>query len=530
MSEAYEQQLARSDELPPVPGVLSYLHEQVAPEEGQQLYERFLWELRREREPRQALDLARFALAYSPAEPPELSEAIDALRDRISRGPRFLDKGDNCEVAKGLKVVNLTDHDITVASSELQMAKDYLPSGLNLTVVVDDDPPSAKDSDGHVIWNIPSGAEDSRASWEAFIRATGGRSTPAWVDAVSNYRHLVTSGGLPDEHAVRAARTRDFVSEVLLEHSYGPSSQEMTQLTDDEVSWVLSQLDFFFDHYTMAPRLALSCRGLDDFSPLADWQQHGPAATSALIASVTGDDPLLVAAMRSADRLRLGTLAFTGDPDNNGDDLLSAVLPPQECAVVLRPETLERTLFFTGAPHPGADLPVPQRKHGFYNTMAVGAGVKEMLRTRAYLGLTPTSAESVRDYFQGRSQEITLEETTANPAFQALVTAVMIRRRQGEDNPMVRAALRVAAAHSVYVGLSRDPMNDAVGGVHLGALALGDIEQVVVPMYDGEEWRRYHTTGELPSRLRYAEEYLGGFDIRLRGRAPVGHGSMAVGS
>lgn len=531
MKHAYEQQLARSDELPPVPGVMSYLNEQVTAEEGEHLYERFLWELRREREPRQALDLARFAMAYGPSSPPDLDAAISALRSRIGREPSGLDPGASISLRDNLNIVNLSSRPITFSGSEACLAQDQLLHGKPLTLVVDEHAPSAKQSERQTIWNVPVQAESGEAAWEALFRSVKGRkSSPAWLEAASNHRHLVAVGDLPGEHQVRAQRTRDFVCEVLLDHAYGPSTEQMTQLDDDEVEWVVSQLDFFFEHYTQMPRLALSCRGLDDFSPLADWQQHGPAATSALIASVTGDDALLIDALRAAERMRIGSLAFTGDPDGNGDDLLSAVLPPQECAVVLRPETLNHTLFFSGVPHPGADLPVPQRRHGFYNTLAIGEEVREMLRTRAYLGLTPASPDSVRDYFQGRSQEIQLEETTANPAFQALVTAVMIRRRQGEDNPMVRAALRVAAAHSIYVGLSRDPVHDAIGGLHLGGLGLYDIEQVVVPLIDDDEWRRYHHSGKLPSRLRHAEDYLQGFNIRLRGRAPVGHGSMAVGS
>lgn len=514
-----------------MPGVMSYLSEQVTAEEGEHLYERFLWELRREREPRQALDLARFAMAYGPNETPELSQALDALKSKIAREPRLLDPGQHLALSPGLEVVNLSDRSVAISGAELLLAKEQALLGGGLTVVVDDHPASAKSAEGQTIWNLPVSAEDAEDSWRSLLKATKGAGPlPTWVEAVSNHRHLVGEGSLPSEHLVRALRTRDFVKEVLLEHAYGPSTEQMAQLTDDEVEWVIEQLDFFFEHYTHDPRLALSCKGLDDFSPLTDWQQHGPSATAALLASVTGDDGMLTGALKAADRMRIGSLAFTGDPDSNGDDLLSAVLPPQECAVVLKPEVLDHTLFFAGMPHPGADLPVPQRRHGFYNTLAIGGEVRDMLRTRAYLGMTPASPDSVRDYFQGRSQEIQLEETTANPAFQALVTAVMIRRRQGEDNPMVRAALRVAAAHSIYVGLSRDPSQDALGGVHLGALGLGDIEQVVVPLLDSDEWRRYHHSGQLPSRLKRAEDFLGEFGIRLRGRAPVGHGSMAVGS
>ena len=531
MRHAYEQQLSRSDEMPPVPGILSYLHEHVNPEEGRHLYERFLWELRREKEPRAALDSARFALAYAGATPPLTASALSELSDRIRRNPLKLSAGQNLQVAEGLKVVNLSDSQVEVSGHELLMAKSQVAAGGDLVVVIDESQPKANASKAQVVWEIPLQAEDSRASWEALMSlSSGSAQMPEWIEASTNSRHLVALGQLPSEHQVRAFRTRDFVKEVLMEHAYGPSSEQMTELDEDEVGWVLDQIDFFFDHYTSSPRLALSCRSLDDFSPLADWQQHGPAATAALIASVTGDDPLLVSALRSADRMRIGTLAFTGDPDNNGDDLLSAVLPPQECSVVLRPEVLAQTLFLSGTPHPGADLPVPQRRHGFYNTLAVGKDVREMLKTRAYLGLTPADNDSVRDYFQGRSQEIQLEETTANPAFQALVTAVMVRRRQGEDNPMVKAALRVAAAHSIYVSLIREPSQDAIGGVHLGALGLSDVEQVVIPLADGDEWRDYHRSGNLPGRLRKSQSYLQSFDIKLRGRAPAGHGSMALGT
>lgn len=531
MSTSYEQQLARSDELPLEADVMSYLQQQATSAEGQHLYQRFLWELRREREPRQALDMARFAVAYGPSETPRLSDALQKLKVRVGREPHAIQSGSSLELAGRLKLVNLSGRRVEIAGSEIRLAGEQLTKpDQQLTIVIDDHLPSARYNGQQLIWNIPVQAEDSRLSWLALVQAVNKQGQlPAWTDAISNNRHLVSTASLPSEHAVRAERTRSFVAEVLLDHSYGPSSEEMTQLDEEEVAWVLLQLDHFFEHYTSHPRLALSCRSLQDFSPLADWQQPGPEATKALIASVTGDDPSLIAALSSVDRMRIGTLAFTGDPDNNGDDLLSAVLPPQDCAVVLRPEALESTLFLTGIPHPSADLPVPQRRHGFYNTLAVGSQVTEMLLTRAYLGLTPASAESVRDYFQGRAQEIALEESTSNPAFQALVTAVMIRRQQGEDNPMVRAALRVAAAHSIYVGLARDPMRDAIGGIHLGGLDLSSVEQVVVPLIDGDEWRHYHKSGKLPNRLNKTQSYLSSFDINLRGRAPVGHGSMVSG-
>jgi hypothetical protein len=151
-----------------------------------------------------------------------------------------------------------------------------------------------------------------------------------------------------------------------------------------------------------------------------------------------------------------------------------------------------------------------------------------MLRTRAYLCLIPASEQSIRDYFQGRSQELEMEEATANPAFQALVTAAMVRRNQGEDNPMVKAALRVAAAHAIYVGLNRDPMQDPIGGIHLGGLDLSDVEQIVVALRDADEWEEYHRSGELPRWLRTPSKFFAEHGIRLRARSHLGHGSMAV--
>ena len=531
MSDAYENQLARSDELPPTPEVMSLLSQQSDGDTETALYERFRWEIQRDKQPKQALDLARFALSYAPIEQPDLKESIAALNERIHRSPQQLEAGQHLPLDEQLQVVNLSEKPVQISSSEILLAKEQLSPDKALTVVIDDHETSARQNDKQLVWNLASQADDSLQGWSALWAASGGKGQlPAWIEALSNGRHPVDINALPSEHQVRAQRTREFVSEMLLNYAYGPAGDQLEQLEEEEVIWVLDQIDHFFDHYTQSPRLALNCLSLDDFSPAIPWQQHGPAATAALIASVTGDDPLLVNVLQAAGRLRIGNLAFTGDPDNNGDDLLSAVLPPQACSAVLRPEVLPRTLFFAGMPYPGADLPVPQRRHGAYNTLAFGDEVCQMLRTRSYLGLTPAAADSVQDYFQGRAQEIRLEETTGNPAFQALVTAVMIRRRQGEGNPMVRAAVRVAAAHSVYVGLSRDPSKEAIGGVHLGALELSDIEQVIVPLADGDEWRQYHKSGKLPSRLRSQAKFLHGFDIQLRGRAPVGHGSMAVGS
>ena len=138
MRHAYEQQLSRSDEMPPVPGILSYLHEHVNPEEGRHLYERFLWELRREKEPRAALDSARFALAYAGATPPLTASALSELSDRIRRNPLKLSAGQNLQVAEGLKVVNLSDSQVEVSGHELLMAKSQVAAGGDLVVVIDE--------------------------------------------------------------------------------------------------------------------------------------------------------------------------------------------------------------------------------------------------------------------------------------------------------------------------------------------------------------------------------------------------------
>lgn len=529
MKQAFSHQLARGDELPHVAGLYNYLLENVGEEEAVRLYQRFMWEMRRDGEPRQALQAARFANSYSPSRDTDLQQSLQELHRAVQREPLMLEPGQHQEISLGLTALNLWDRPVWTSAHELSLASDQLAGERKLTVVFDDADASARSLDDQVVWNIPVDDPSAYDSWQSLWSAVGRGESPEWVDAYSYFRSLASPTVLIDEHMVRAKRTRELVQDILMAHSYGPSPEEISSLEEEELAWAFEQIDSFFEHYTQEPRLALACHSLKDFSPLADWQQHGPDGQRALIASVTGDNPLLGDVLAAADRLRIGSLAFTGDPDDNGDDLLSAVLPAQECTVVLKPHVLDRTVFLSGVPHPGAELPVPSSRFGFYNTVAVGSTqVLAMLRTRAYLCLLPASEQSIRDYFQGRSQELEMEEATANPAFQALVTAAMVRRNQGEDNPMVKAALRVAAAHAIYVGLNRDPLQDPIAGIHLGALDLEDVEQIVVSVRTAEEWQEYHRTGNLPRWLRTPSRFFEEHGIRLRARSHLGHGSMAV--
>jgi len=528
MRQAFEQQLARSDELPRVPGLVAYIRENEGDSEVPRLYERFMWEMRREKEPRQALQAAKFALSYTPSKEKSLQEALDDITNAVHRMPLNLNAGEHRNIAEGLEIVNLWDHSIWISQNEISLCKQQIAGAKQLIVVCDDTEASARLADQKMIWNVPVFDESSETSFTELWRLQNKGDLPDWALAYSSFRHLADSEQLPSEHQVRSMIARETVQEILLSHSYGPSPEELSAIEPDEMEWAMEQIDLFFDHYTAEPRLALSCHSLKDFSPLADWQQHGPQGQRALIEAVTGNNTLVSEALHSVDRIRIGSLAFTGDPDNNGDDLLSAVLPAQDCTVVLKPETLHQTLFLTGLPYPAAELPVPSSEHGMYNTMAVGREVTEMLKARAYLCLTPATEESIRDYFQGRSDELELEDATGNPAFQALITAVMIRRKQGEDNPMVKAALRVAAAHAIYVGLNSDTLRDPIGGIHLGPLILDDVEQVVVPVRNEHEWEEYHRTGQVPEWLNSAQKFFSSKGIRLRARSHIGHGSMAV--
>ena len=528
MKQAFEQQLSRGDELPRVPGLVAYLKENVGEEEVPGLYERFMWEMRREKEPRQALQAAKFALSYSPTKHVTLEQGLGSIQQAISREPLLLQPGEHQSISEQLEVINLWDHQIWTSRNELTMGADQVAKNNKLIVVLDDQPPSARLNEGKLIWNIPVRGDNAEDSWRALWEADHKGEIPEWVSAYSSFRHLADSNTLPNEHQIRSARTRELVQDILMSNSYGPSPEELSSLDQEEIDWAFDAFDRFFEHYTAEPRLALACQSLKDFSALADWQNYGPQGQRALLEAVTGNSPLISSALHSVDRMRMGSLAFTGDPDRNGDDLLSAVLPAQECTVVLKPEALQRTLFFGGVPHPTAHLPVPSIKYGYCNTVAIGKQVVDMLKTRAYLCLTPATDQSIRDYFQGRGQEIELEDATGNPAFQALVTATMIRRKQGEDNPMVKAALRVAAAHAIYVGLNNDPLQDPMAGVHLGGLSLDDVEQIVVAVHDTQEWEDYHRSGKLPAWLRAHKKFFDSKGIRLRARSNVGHGSMAV--
>src|SRR5438128_64687 len=142
---SYEQQLARSDELPPVPGVVAHLQAQVPTVEARVLYERFLWEMRRDRTPEQAIDRARFAASYAETLIGKtLPEAMADLDDQIARCPRRVAAGEHRSLDDDgrLIVLNMSDRPVEVAASELRLAYEQLAQPRGLTVVIDDQPPS----------------------------------------------------------------------------------------------------------------------------------------------------------------------------------------------------------------------------------------------------------------------------------------------------------------------------------------------------------------------------------------------------
>lgn len=534
MMAAFDQQLARSDELPHIPGVLAHLTEQVSRDEAFAVYERFLWELRREKESSAALANAKFSVSLAQTlRSQSVDEALSALKARIGRLPLSLTAGAHASISDSGKatVLNMTDRPVDVATAELVMAAEQVTHPVSLTVVIDDQPASARRAaDQHIVWQIPAQAEDAEESWRALLEVADGYVDEGqWVSAYSSLRHLAAeSGTLPSELDIRAQRARQFAQNVMMTHAFGPVDDQMIQATEQEAERAISLFDKEVQRYTEQPRMVLACRSLRDLSPAEQWQAHGPAGLRALISSVTGDDPYVTAALAAAPRLRLGTLAFTGDPDAADDDLLSASLPPGHCFAVLRPETLARTLFFAGVPHPSMTLPVPQRRFGFYNNVAVGRDVVDLLRVRTYLNCTPATPDSVRDYFHGREQELLLKGSDLNYGFQALLSAVAIARKDETDVESFEAAVRVAALNAVFTGLGRDSLLDGVGAVHLGALNLTDVEQLVVPLDSAHDFEVYHRSGRMPSYLQPVADFFGAYGVRVRPRAPVEHGSMAV--
>lgn len=523
MMSSYDDQLARADELAPLPSVVAHLFERVPADEAVELYDRFMWEVRRDRSPTDALQTARFADTLRSREQLTVAESLAALTAQIRRTPRLLDAGEHAVIGDHgqLTVLNMTDQAVSVSERELIMAADHAAGPRKLTVVIDDQPPSAKVTAEQVIWHLPRHVEQAEDAWRPLMSACGhDGDLPHWVLALCSHRVQVTDAAmLPTELQARAHHIRRMLVRLLTDHVFGPEPGRTIKLEEDEVLWALGQIEARISELFEQPRLVLGCRSVQDLTPPEDWLGHGPASTRAMLTAITGDDPYVTAALRSADRLRIGQLHFTGDPEHHGDDLLSASLGDANCWAVLRPATLAQTMFFAGPLHPAVTLPVP-RQYGTYSSVAVGEDVRDLALVRALLGLCLATPRSAREYFQGVSSQMELRGDQPSRAFQALIAACAARREHGDDHDDVTRPLTHAALSAAFNGLDADDPLAGMGGVHLGALSLADVEQVVLGVEDPVAFFAFKRQGVVPDYLRPVFDHFAAHDIRVRLRSP----------
>lgn len=529
-----EQQLSNQGNPPPSKAVREFLaaHGIESVEDG--LWERLVWELKRNVPPDEALQRARFALAIQEAPAPSVEKGIARIRRLIGRDVITLKPGQHISPYPEIDVVvvNLSSNRVYVAAGELRFAHKEIVAGRPLTVVVDDQQQAearVDEDQGRVIWTVPAQSQEDNP-WLTLTDCLGidmEEAEEVAVEVLGDLRYPVSiRDDLPHEHRIRAERARALLSKLLTYYAYGPDLERLVQVGEEEAEEVITALDHVFNRYTERPRMVITCRNLVDFSPAEEWRV-GTRRLRELINMVTGDDQHLASALASAEALQLGALSFTGDPDCAGDDLLSTTLPVATCSVILSPHVLERCLFLTGLPHPTADLPVPQRQHGFYSTIATIHELHDMLRTRFYFELSPAIREHSRRYFQGRSIEVGFADDSQNPAFHALGTAVYSYIRQdGSKHGAKRfqETLRVAAGRALYQCLAEDIEKDCVAVVHLGKLQLSDVEKVVVTL-NQQEFEQYQRGG-LPPHLLQARQSLQLHGIQLSLRPPVSRSSV----
>jgi len=517
------------DELPAIPAVVKQLHGLgVQPEEAADLYPRFVWELRRDASPQDALANARFArLAVSSDEP------LSRLRRRINRGVITLGDGAHLTLAEDPRVslLNLSGGPLDIPALELITARQQLCADRDLIVVFDDHAPSAQAGDAQLTWNISiSDQTDGEENWRALSAAVNVSELPELIVAHTTHRRLhAPAGQLPSELAVRALRARALAKTFLTDYAYGTSEGRMMRLEATEADWALDRFDHHYARYTEHPRLVLPCLNLNRLQPAVDWHAQGPESIRALLGAVTGDDPLLSGVLRGYDQMQLGALAFTGDADSIGDDLLSGILPQDGCFAVLRPQTLDQTIFLAGVPHPTHSLPVPHPAYGFYSTLAIGADVRDLLRARSYLHLAPITPHSIDEYFSAVAQTLNLDEDF-HTSTQSLLAAVSMSRdsEDGSKEENIETAFRTSVLSAAFSRMGKQRWSEGIGGVHLGALRLEDIEQIVVPVSSSEDLITFRQTGRLPDYLQPLAEHYGEHGIKLRPRAPVFDGAMVA--
>lgn len=528
-ADTLADQLASKHTTPPVPTVLSMLSAQVDSGQVAKVYDRFLWEARRGVEHDQALENALFfaSLAGNPLGDEDPRKGLQRQIDREAVTLGSLERWNEGEVT----VFNMGQDTIRFSRKELMSGYESLVAPRKLIMVVDESPAPSKVTDDTVIWQVSSNPSEYGEAWEWLLSGLGVDSPPEWLRAAMSFRQLVcASDSFQDELQIRAHRAERFLVGVLTQYTLHDSEEEVGEesISEEEAEWALRECRRKFLTYSENPRLTLDCQSIENLLPRSDWQGQGPQSLRALAGAVTGDDIYLTALLQSSDRLRLGTLSFSGDPDQTGDDILSASMPASTCSVVLKPSVLKDTLFLAGFPHPTAIISVPQTPYGYYSTVAFGEDARHLMWVKTLMNLTSATPASAADYVRGRGNEVTLNAAQAGYGFRSLVTAIGHQRLSGPEDPEVQRILRGSVLYAMFGDQMRAPDEHSIGGIHIGPLGLEDIEEVVVTLKEVTQFSRYMKTGQLPSYLRPTASFFEKRGIRVRARPPVTVGAFSI--
>lgn len=518
-----EQQLNVTTDRPPSQRVLEYLMAEGGDPEDLLLHHRFVWGVRQGQSPRDALQLARLAYALHPRDEGSLADGWRHLDDAIGREVTILAPGEHRQLDDDgqLLVANLHREPVHLAQMDCRIAWQECHAGRPLTIVIEEPgtPGSSRSTDGRTVWTVPVDG-DPMDTWARLLGESA--ETSAWIQAVAPYRQVCSRAPLAHEHATQATRFKALLHEMLQLYAHGESATEATPISSEEAASVVELADQCAVRYVTQPRLVLPCRDLVDLRPADHWQEEGPRALAALLDGVVGDDPLTHDLFRHADSLRFGAIALTGDPDQLGDDLLSATLPFHTCSLILRPDALDRTVLFRGVPRPFHHIAVPERRFGTYSTVGLRHHLVDLLRARIFLALTPTTSESQRLLWTGQQQTLDLLDTDPPRPFIALLGAIAAQRALGPQGDLgpVRKAASAAVGLALHQALAQPDRHESIGAVHVGSLAMADIEQVVVAVTSPHEFVRYVATGRYPEYLRPAYTYFERQGILLRLRPP----------
>lgn len=495
-----------------LPGLLDMLRRSGYPERDlTRMYPHLMWALAESVPAEEAIGQAAFAdiVQQSAGDVANVSSAVGRDRSELEAG--------QSRDHVGYSVVNLGAATVQYAARDLQLIAERLVlPPRRLTVVLDDE--LAPQARGDVL-TLPVSDEDDDARHDALSDLAKGAVDDGLIEALASSRSL-SGANLADEQQLRARRARTLLEQVLGSVSAVREDGETFSLSTHQAQQVVTRFEQVLSSYTRHPRVALACRSLVDLAPAEDAHRHGTDATRALVERITGHDPLVSATLAGWPTLRVGQVCLTGDPDDNGDDLLSATLEPAACQLILTPQASQRALYLPGPLLPGRRVKVPHEQFGFYNAAATADSLQDMICARAMLSLTPAVGEDVRAYLRGQTQELSLLPSPTGTRFHGVMAVANELYEPDADATAAEEMTRTLVGSALFSCLARSGEEDCISAVIGGPLGAADIEQVVVPVRM-DQFVTYRTTAAIPESMQPLSAHLGDLGIQLRLAPPA---------